>query len=230
MNPLLFPRNQSLDGSLVATDPYFSSVVLLAFNDNQADGTTSFDDQSNANHTLTTNGGAQYDTAQAPTGMTSSLLLDGAGDYVTSASHADWAMGTGDFTWECYLRANGNVSGTKGIIVANSTALALLGAATNDLLMYAGGTRITGDLVIVPNTWQHVAMCKSSGVSKLFVNGSQVGSDYSDSDNYSQGLLEIGTWLGGLYWNGWLCSMRLTKGVARYTGSFTPPALPLPTS
>src|SRR3990167_8152900 len=91
-------------GGFGVTDPYWSSVVLLAFNENGADASTTFDDASNANHTLTANGNAQWDTAQAPTGLTSSALFDGTGDSITTNSSASFAFGTGDFTVEFFMR------------------------------------------------------------------------------------------------------------------------------
>src|SRR5690348_13363874 len=87
-------------------DPFFSSVVLLAVNDNKADGTTVFADQSNSAHALTAAGNAQYDTATAPAGMTSTLLVDGTGDWVSSADSADWDFGTGDFVVEGFVKVN----------------------------------------------------------------------------------------------------------------------------
>ncbi|MCR4298188.1 MAG: hypothetical protein NUV75_05470, partial [Gallionella sp.] len=87
-------------------DPSWASVTLLAFNDNAADGTTTFDDQSDSNHTLTPAGNTQYDTAQAPTGLTSSILFDGTDDRILIASSSDFGFGTGDLTVEGFSYPN----------------------------------------------------------------------------------------------------------------------------
>ena len=68
-------RSPALDPA-TGGDPYFANVVLLAGNESGADGTTTFLDQSSYARTLTAVGNAQWDTAQAPTGQTSSILLD----------------------------------------------------------------------------------------------------------------------------------------------------------
>ena len=48
-------------------------------------------------------------------------------------------------------------------------------------------TRITGSSAISLNTWHHIVLCRggdTSGVTKMYVDGSQVGSDYTDGLNY----------------------------------------------
>lgn len=56
--------------------------------------------------TATRFGNTQISTAQYPplTGKTSSLYFDGTGDYVTYATSADWAFGSGDFTVRLWAR------------------------------------------------------------------------------------------------------------------------------
>jgi hypothetical protein len=97
-------------------DPFFASVVLLAVNDNAADGTTTFIDQSASAKTLTTVGNAQYDTAQAAPGMTSSGLFDGTGDALTALDSDDWSFGSGDFTVEAFVRFRTNVTGLDAVV------------------------------------------------------------------------------------------------------------------
>jgi hypothetical protein len=96
------------------SDPYFANVTLLCINDSQADASTSFADQSLSAQTITANGDFQYDTAQAPSGLSSSGLADGTGDYLFIASNAGFGFGTADFTLEFHWRYNVN-SATVGI-------------------------------------------------------------------------------------------------------------------
>ena len=37
---------------------------------------------------------------------------------------------------------------------------------------------------MVVNTWHHVAVSRLSGVTRLFLDGSKIGSDYTDTNNY----------------------------------------------
>ena len=80
-------------------DANWSLKQLILFNDNKANASTSFADQSYAGRTTTVGGNAQYSTGWAATGMTSSALFDGTGDYVYVADDPtleplalDWAL------------------------------------------------------------------------------------------------------------------------------------------
>ncbi|MEJ0012775.1 MAG: hypothetical protein WDM94_09155 [Bauldia sp.] len=63
---------------------------------------TTFVDSSASGRTITANGNAQVDTAQAKFGG-ASALFDGAGDYLTVPASADFNFGTGDFTVETLI-------------------------------------------------------------------------------------------------------------------------------
>ena len=221
------------------TDPYWANVVLLAVNDNAADASTVFDDQSTPNHTITTVGNAQYDTAQAPTGMTSSCLLDGTGDELDLDSSVDFAFGTGDFTIEGFSRF---AALGFAFVLFDFRAFGVDGAqpvlyhVSNKINYYTNaGNRIFGTTVITTGVWYHWALARSGTNTKLFLNGTQEGPTYVDSTNYTVGAggrphFGAAAISVGNYMNGWMGPMRVTKGTARYTTTFTPPTLPLPTS
>lgn len=220
-----------------ASDPYFASVVVLAVNDNAADGTTTFIDQSSSPKTLTANGNAQYDTAQAPTGMTSSMLTDGTADYVSSAASAAWQMGTGDFTVELYIRPTG-VQSFPGLIVdfrrADLNVPFAVGFQSARVLGVFNGSGWTNhSATLSADTWYHVAASRVSGTLYLGVNGAvesfALATDMTNGNN----LLGLAGGVGSspnYSINGHTCSYRVTKGVGRYNANFTPPTLPLPTS
>jgi hypothetical protein len=77
---------------------------------------------------------------------------------------------------------------------------------------------------ISANTWYHVAATRENGTLRLFLNGSldltqaSLTTDYNQTNNLQIGLSRDGSWP----WVGYLDDLRITKGLARYTSSFTP--------
>ncbi len=211
----------------MAGDANYATRSLL-LHCNGANGSTTLTDNSITPKTpASVAGGAQISTAQSQFGG-ASLYLDGTGDYVTYASHADFAFGTGDFTVEHWFYTASSGTMTLIDMRPNSTT----NGAYFNTYMTAGviyyyvntGVRITGTAVSY-SAWHHVAICRSSGVTKLFVDGVQQGSDYTDSTNYLASTIALGGAYNGVgLYTGYLDEFRVTKGRAEYTTTFTPPA------
>jgi hypothetical protein len=89
---------------------------------------------------------------------------------------------------------------------------------------------------IPTGAWSHIAAVRSSGVLKLFLDGTQVGSDSSFTTNITRNNsygLSIGAYTlsngsSSDYFNGYLDDLRITKGVARYPTNFSVPVSPAP--
>jgi hypothetical protein len=93
---------------------------------------------------------------------------------------------------------------------------------------------ITGPTMAI-NTEYHIAITRKQGQTRMFVNGSQVGSTFSDSTIYmapfqSLPYMKIGA--GGGFFNviagwcamdGWIDEFRILNGNAVWTANFTPP-------
>ena len=101
--------------------------------------------------------------------------------------------------------------------------------ASGQLRFYANGTDAIIGSTLSALTWYHIALTRSGTSTKLFVNGTQSGSTYTDSNNYIQTRPVIGVYPGNLtsYFNGYISSLRILKGTAQYTATFTPPTSPL---
>jgi hypothetical protein len=90
--------------------------------------------------------------------------------------------------------------------------------------------------IIPTGTWSHVAAVRSSGVLKLFLDGTQVGSDSSFASNITRNNtygLSIGAYTlsngsSSDYFNGYLDDLRITKGFARYLENFVSPISSFP--
>ena len=175
-------------------------------------------------------GNAQVSTAVFKYG-TGSMYFDGAGDYLYVPSNLAFAFGTGDFTIEFWVYLN-SVTGTQILYdnrPANGAYPAIyMNGASIVYTVNAGAGQITGSNLSV-STWYHIAASRTASQTKLFVNGTQVGSTYADTTTYLQGPLRLGAdFTPSNYLNGYIDDLRITKGVGRYQYNFTPPAAAFP--
>jgi len=156
-----------------------------------------------------------------------STYFDGSGDYLEPSSSTNTTnFGTGDFTCEFWYYPN--VSGTQQNILDNfgNAQVAIYRNSSNILNYYIAGDRISSTTALVAGAWYHVALVRSSGTSKLYINGVQEGSNYSDTTNFSGGSTypRIGSsYLNTVGVNGYVSDLRIVKGTAVYTSAFTPP-------
>ena len=174
--------------------------------------------------------------------ISGSTYFDGTGDYAQVAASGgsnDLGFGTGDFTVECWVKKDRQehrgiwqISGTVGGFQTSNYGTTLaLGYQVGVWQTYggdAGTDHETSSYPIEPDRWYHTAVCRSSGTTKLFIDGQQVLS-YADSRDY--GLTKYMV-VGGYYntsylHRGSISNLNLVKGTALYTSNFTPPTEPL---
>ena len=163
-----------------------------------------------------------------------STYFDGNGDYLTVASNTAFGFGTGDFTIECWIYPT-NAGAALQQIYDNRTATAdtkvNIGVRTNTITYCVGSAILltSASSSIVTNAWQHVAVVKSSGTTKIYINGTQSGPSYTDSYNFTSPaecvIATPGDSRGSATYSfaGYISNMRVTKGQAVYTANFTPP-------
>ena len=184
---------------------------------------------------IETVGNAQVSSAQAKYGTTSAYF-DGSGDVLTAPTIPSYTLGTSDFTIEFWINAAASGVYQPVISYRNSGVVSaepdFFVWNTNVGVWYVNGTAvITGTTNLSTAGWAHIAICRSSGSTRMFVNGVQEGSTYADTNNYlpANTSLKIGGLPGaGLYFTGYLDDVRITRGYARYTANFTPPTAALP--
>jgi hypothetical protein len=193
---------------------------------------------STAKNVLETVGNAQVSTTQAKWGTTS-LYLDGTGDYLVAPANQLYSFGTGDFTIECWIRLI-SVNSAKMIVTSgydSSTGgggWGFVHRADISSLMFTCGSNVTYTKAWSPtaNTWYHVAVSRSGTNIRLFVDGTQIGTTSTSSDNItSTSPLVVGGNLGGganLTIDAYIDDLRITKGYARYTANFTAPTAAFP--
>lgn len=219
-------------------------VVLLLDMETGADGSTTFTDRSVAARTVTANGNAQVDTAAYKFG-TRSALFDGAGDYLECGDSPDFDIGTADFTVEFWFLRDGGVEAAENAIVclrltADSDTLYLYHQRSTHptnadylALSDSTATRIYSDAALPANTWVHLAWCRIGGVHKLFVGGVLQAATWSSGGSpagaYDPTAIRIGLHpLGVQPLHASVDEVRITNGLARYTATFTPPAVAFP--
>lgn len=224
------------------SDPSFTStVLLLGFNGANGNGTV--DDESFVNH-ADVFGQVGINAPVADTSVkkfgVSSFIFNGSG-FIEWADGNEFALGAGDFTLECFVRFN-NLTGFQTIYsqwesVANHSILfdwapnnLRVGLATNtsgaDTFIQAAWTPSTG-------IWYHVCVERSSNTIRLYVDGAVIGTPtayagtlFNSSQNPRVGFLPT----AGNGFKGYMDELRLTKGVARYSGAFTVPSAAYPRS
>jgi hypothetical protein len=229
-------------GSIVG-DEYYNSCSLLMHFSGSNGSTTTFIDNSPNNLTTTSNNGASISTVQSKFGG-SSLLLDGTNDYLSIASNSVFDL-TGDYTIEFW--AYSSTIGNGGLLhrgFYNNTnwsglSFSIRGiggsirfyfyATTNANEQYIDATTPSN------NAWHHFAMVKSGTTGRVFIDGTLSGTiNGLNTPAASSQTLRIGVWdyfsvsPGAEYFNGYIDEIRITKGYARYTGSFTVPASAFP--
>jgi hypothetical protein len=211
----------------VPVDPVFNNVSLL-LHGNGTNGSTTITDNSPSPKTVTAVGNAQISTAQSKFGG-SSIAFDGTDDYVTTNASTAFAFGTLDYTvegWFYFLTLTSN----SRLITFSNDADNLDMASSNRIAYYNGSAQtFSTNNALTSNVWQHIALVRLSGTAVVYVNGISVLSQAVTPNTSASRFLGLGgTGSIPLNFNGYIDDFRITKGIARYTANFTPPAAPFP--
>ena len=142
---------------------------------------------------LETVGNAQISNTTAKWGSTS-MYFDGTGDYLVSRyPTADMTVfGTGDFTIEMWIRFT-NASPTPERIFldfrpgAGNQIAPMFYVLSNTVRYYVNGLDRITSATISSGQWYHLAVARSGTSTKMFIDGTQSGSTYTDSNNYISG-------------------------------------------
>jgi len=183
----------------------------------------------------TANGGAHIDTAQSVFGGASGYF-GGASKYITTPNSGDFDLGTADWTVDYRLRTDGTPGDNNGIISASGVigvgwAFAIdanrilkfsssaSGAWNNEV--YSSGT-------VSDSTWTHIAFVRYGNTLTCYLNGTSSGTRNVTGYNYASAGLGMAMGRNHVnadnyYMKGWLDEVRVSKGIARWTGNFTPP-------
>ena len=197
-----------------------------------ADGSTSFPDDLAGAHTVTVGGNAQVDTSQFKFSG-ASAQFGGSGDFITLDGSSDFAFGTGDFTIDFWVYLNSIGSFTPFLTDFRASAGGLYPTIyinAPNLIFYTGSVDVIVTTAPSLSAWHHIALARAGTSTKLFVDGVQGGSTYTDLNSYLNAALRPAFGIGydGVSGplNGWMDEIRISKGVARWTADFTPSSGP----
>ena len=154
-----------------------------------------------------------------------SFDFDSSADLRT-ASLADFAYGTGDFTWEAWFYHD--TSNTNQYIIDHGNNYGtILYNSSGQIAYYVDSSQNASFGTIAQDKWHHVAVCRSSGVTNGFLDGVKTQLSANDTSNFGTApvVVTIGEHGPGSYnWEGNIQDVRIYRGVAKYTTDFVVPS------
>ena len=219
-----------------------ANTSLLTLQNNQPNNNNMFLDSS-ANNFLITRNGNTTQGSFSPYGGGWSNYFDGtASQCLKYGNNTALALGSGNFTVEFWVylqasqapgasyttyldwRTNGNSpSGIPVLSDFNNNGKMLFSIGTG-----SGFTQVLESSITVPlRSWTHVALVRSGTTVTLYFNGASVGSGTSSTncgiETFNVNNPQTPNYNGNYYFS----NLRIVKGTAVYTSSFTPPTAPL---
>lgn len=223
-------KTGTMAGTGLVVDNNASSVKLLLHFDGNAT------DASGLN-SLTAVGSATTSTVQKKFGTAAASFTTNNSYY--SIPDTDSLALSGDFTVEAWVYMNGNTNSIQSVVNQRSN---MGGSQFN--VVYQGGkyyqwSWIDGTHMItygagIPlnaNTWYHLAWVRSGTSFKTFVNGTlNLSSTFAGTPVNLVAPITVGGDAAGYgqQFYGYIDEVRVTKGVARYSTSFTAPTAAFP--
>ncbi|WP_411885879.1 LamG-like jellyroll fold domain-containing protein [Polaromonas sp. YR568] len=224
------------DPSVGSTDGLIDKVVLLLHGEDGA-GSPVIADSSSYMKSISSRSGSPVTTAGHSKFGASSISLDGSTNRGAYGYGPDNTLKiTGDFTIEVFVKLNaqadaeriifgwgGDPAYANGRVAVDATGKLNAWWRESD---FTKAREITGP-VISTGVWHHIALSRSNGNWIMHLDGVQAGAtiNHNNSDAFSFGRFELGrrSYLSAGNLNGYLDELRITNGVTRYWGTFTPP-------
>lgn len=230
-----------------------SKTMLLLHMNGDNDSTTIVDSSASA-HAMTATGSAKLKTAEKKFGSASlNVLGPNNTGKVTTPKGSDFYFGTGDFTvemfvnWTEWRHYDGEYNNPCLISCGPSESdltnagwciTVMYGALSGIFINQQYGTSrtVTAQLTAPPWTiwtptlgqWYHIAFLRSSGVLRLYIDGTQWGGNVAATENQTTSTKDLhigvdpnaaGSWNT---FNGYLDEIRVSKGLAVNPATFPP--------
>jgi len=229
-----------------AVDATFNYVSLLV---NGGSNKTFISDASANNVLITPAGSVRNDNFSPFQGDGYySTRFDGSSALYGAASNTSLAIpASTDFTIEAWV--NLSSPATEQYLINYGAAgsggrtegwhVGFNGGAASQINFYIAGANFSfgAGSLLTANAWNHVAIIRSGGVIRNYINGIQSPSTWSNTNGSIAigaeywgigGLDGVGNGVPGrLYLNGYVSNLRVVIGTAVYTGNFAVPTGPL---
>ena len=178
---------------------------------------------SGTNKTLTANGnaGVGYELGNY---YGSAMTFDGTGDYLSITSNTDFALGTGDFTVECWVKFDALTGISDLLSSGTQTGGWALYASTLQVGFVAQNIEAISGQNLTTDQWIHIAAERYGTTVTIYVNGVASTIDTSFAHDITQNGFAIGAQTTGSDdTDGQIQDVRVYKGVAKYKGGFDVP-------
>jgi len=179
--------------------------------------------------TITCFGNTATSTTQVKFLNTRSIYGDGSGDYVKMPIDP---IGTDDFTVEAWIYPTS--MGSTATAISGATIGGAMGVVMRLDRWFIGNNTtaqqfMSGANKFVVNQWQHIAMTRQGTSLRLFYNGTLFDSGTNSYNLNQTNYVLYAAYTDGSYLSfaGYIQDFRITKGLARYTSTFTPPTTEL---
>jgi len=184
-----------------------------------------FSDSSFYSQTVTSTATISASTYKFGTG---SVYFDGTTE-ITVADSNDWDFYDQPFTVDFW--ANFSVADNKWrtLIDINTHTSSTIIQYNSDygFRLWIGGSYVDYPYTVTTGEWMHLEYSRDeSGIVRLFINGVQQGSNWTNTSTLSG---DTGVFIGRLngdlqYWIGYIDEVRISKGIARHTTNFDVPS------
>jgi len=150
-------------------------------------------------HTITANGDTVNTRAVRKVGD-SSIYFDGTGDYLSIPQSDEFAVGSGDFTIETWIRPDLSDSSRKALYTTTDNTQSPPRAGLRFIITTTGIVEFYGSTVdsstdtinfnstagdVVTDVWQHIAAVRDGSTFRCYVDGVQVGTYSITNTSYS---------------------------------------------
>ena len=156
---------------------------------------------------------------------------------VNSAVETSLVFGLDDFTIEMWVYRVSTVATSVMLLdyrplTTNGIYIVLYSASTSasPIIFHTNNAAQITSITTPPlNAWTHVALCRKSGSTRLFINGVQEGITYADSNAYLGAtgrplfLQDAYSASNTLAYPGYVQDIVISRGVGKYASTFTPP-------